>query len=291
MVVLSLFTPTFSCSNSYIPLNFFTSLQNFCVDSQFNLKAKGRINKVYCRKIQVVSLHCSPKILKCNRKSRYKQPVSPYDSEEDVDDEDTGGDVVDGDDDWISNHPLFSKNKLPVSSFPYIGSSSGLYASQGFRKPGLFQYLTTFDKHLETLLEDEMPNFLQAPSPNSCIKTSSSNNKRGSPPHSVGTSPNIRSSLLSQFPYGGRGATSNNGLIDRYRNRRVDSGSQAEDRRQYQLDLENITSKMLLAAINETHEGTYDFFYLPIDLKNKCNVRYAFINMVSPTHIITFHEV
>jgi len=47
---------------------------------------------------------------------------------------------------------------------------------------------------------------------------------------------------------------------------------------------------MLLAAIDEKHRGTYDFIYLPIDFKNKCNVGYAFINMVSPSHIIPFYE-
>lgn len=45
---------------------------------------------------------------------------------------------------------------------------------------------------------------------------------------------------------------------------------------------------MLLEEINNSHEGTYDFFYLPIDFKNKCNVGYCFINFLDPKHIVAF---
>lgn len=85
---------------------------------------------------------------------------------------------------------------------------------------------------------------------------------------------------------GGKG-----GIIDAACFKLIDAGQETRTT----VMIRNIPNKYTPAMLQEFLDirvpGLYDFLYLRMDFKNRCNVGYAFINFVAPKSILLLKEV
>jgi len=131
----------------------------------------------------------------------------------------------------------------------------------------------------------------------------------GGYPQTIITARHPPSSQHSYFSHG----TDAGSLSGRSYRSAYSTGTEGEkDNRHLMLDLESVengkdtrtslmvrnipnkyTQRMLLSEFEENGHGpgVIDFFYLPIDFKNRCNRGYAFINFVNFSDILAFHQL
>ncbi|KAL0305544.1 UNVERIFIED_CONTAM: protein MEI2-like 5 [Sesamum radiatum] len=106
-------------------------------------------------------------------------------------------------------------------------------------------------------------------------------------------SPRLSPVFLGNGHFPGVAVSNVEGFAERGKPRRIESnGTQIDNKKQFQLDLDKIRSgedtRTTLMIKNIPNKMNLKHYM--IDLQNKCNVGYAFINMLSPLKIIPFYE-
>lgn len=115
-----------------------------------------------------------------------------------------------------------------------------------------------------------------------------SSNRAGGFPGSVGTP--ASSQQQAQVPYSSAATGNSNPADFAFDFDRVSTGMDQRTTLMVRNIPNKYTQQAVLDEINLKFPKAYDFFYLPIDFKNKCNVGYAFINLIDFRNAPAFYQ-